>query len=223
VAADSPITLCSLEALKSGAFADLVQAFDDPTLLRILAQATRACETEVDRRLAPFVDLTETHRLDGIDPDEYGPGNLPTDLAGVLGRSYNQAINAGSESARHLWLKQAPAHYPDMWKYSDIRISVARSYGGTQEFQIGQFHGPDVDTGHVWFRLGTWLPVGSYATVTYSGGYQTVPADLERACKWMAASICCRELTPMQANDAHDASELEALAVSWMSPYMRTS
>lgn len=219
---DAPVLLCTPAQLKAGAFADLVQSFSEEALLGILAEATRACETEVGRRLAPFTGLVESHRMDGIDPDEYGDSaGLPLDLPGALGRSWGAALGSGTNLVRHLWLNQFAPHYPDLWSYTDVQITVSRSYGGGQEFAAGDFIGPEPDSGHVWFRLGTWLPVGSWARVTYSGGYQTIPADLTRACKWMAASICCRELVPLQINAGHDATELEALAVSWLSPYGR--
>ncbi|MFD1145973.1 hypothetical protein [Saccharothrix hoggarensis] len=222
MSADMPIPLCSMDELKAGAFADLAQAFDDTALARTLAQATRACETEVGRRLAPFIGLTESHRLDGVDPDEYGAStNLPLDLAGSLGRSRGLSLSTGGDLVRHLWLHQSAPHYPDLWSYTNVQVTLTRSYGGSQVLGIDQFDGPEPDTGHLWFRLGTWAPLGSFARVVYSGGYHTVPADLERACKYMAAAILCRELAPLGGGQQHDASELEQQAVAWLSPYMR--
>ena len=220
---DNPTPLCTPEQLKDGAFADLVHGFSASAVADMLAEATRACETEVGRRLAPFTGLVESHRMSGVDPDEYSDSaSLPLDLAGQLGRSWASSLNSGSDLVRHIWLHQCAPHYPEFWSYSDISISVTRSYGGAQAFVTGGFEGPDVDTGHVWFRLGTWLPIGTYATVRYSGGYTTVPSDLRRACKYMAAAIACRELAPLQANHGHDPDALEALAVSWLAPYSRS-
>lgn len=110
---------------------------------------------------------------------------MPLDLAGQLGRSWAASLNSGTDLLRHIWLHQCAPHYAEFWSYSDISISVVRSYGGGQTFVAGGFDGPDVDTGHLWFRLGTWLPIGTYATVKYSRGYTTVPSDLRRACKYM--------------------------------------
>jgi hypothetical protein len=81
--------------------------------------------------------------------------------------------------------------------------------------------GPEVDSGHVWFNLGMFIPIASLIRVTYSAGYSTVPADLVRACKYMAASIAVRELDPIMVQHGHDAGALEAQAVAWLSPYGR--
>jgi hypothetical protein len=74
----------------------------------------------------------------------------------------------------------------------------------------------------VLFNLGLFIPIGSWIKVTYSGGYTTVPADLVRACKWMAAAIICREIDPMGSSHGHSPAELESLAVGWLSAYQRT-
>jgi hypothetical protein len=68
--------------------------------------------------------------------------------------------------------------------------------------------------------LWIFLPVGSRVQVTYSGGYTTVPADLVRACKFMAASIVVRELNP-EATD-HDPDQLHTDALMYLSNYART-
>jgi hypothetical protein len=68
---DNPTPLCSAEQLRDGAFADLVHGFSDWAVADMLAAATQACETEVGRRLALFTGLIESHRVTGVDPDEY--------------------------------------------------------------------------------------------------------------------------------------------------------
>lgn len=68
---DNPTPLCSAEQLQDGAFADLVHGFSDSAVADMLGEATRACETEVGWRLAPFTGLVESHRMSGVDPDEY--------------------------------------------------------------------------------------------------------------------------------------------------------
>jgi hypothetical protein len=101
-------------------------------------------------------------------------------------------------------------------------VSITLSIGGTQT--APPMAGPFPDTGMCWFRLGTFVPPGSLVSVTYSGGYSTVPADLRRAAKYMAAAICLRELSPdMAARHGHDAGSLEAQACSWLSPYVRAA
>ena len=68
MAADTPTPLATSAQMKEGAFADLVRSFDDPALDQLMVEATRACETECSRRLAPFT-MTESHRAEGIDPE----------------------------------------------------------------------------------------------------------------------------------------------------------
>lgn len=221
MAIDAPTPLCSEGQLKSGAFADLARAYTGSSLPDILIEATRACETECSRRLVPFT-ITETHRAEGVDPDEYtDAANLPLDLQGILGRSYASSLGA-STLIRHCWLNEYAPLFQDMWAYSNVSFEIVRSYGGSQDLTTSNYTGPDVDTGHVLFNLGLFIPIGSWIKVTYSGGYQTIPADLVRACKWMAAAIICREIDPMGASHGHSPAELEALAVAWLSPYQRT-
>lgn len=221
MATDQPIPLCTEGQLKSGAFADLMRAYTGSSIPDILSEATRACETECSRRLAPFT-ITESHRADGVDPDEYtDAANLPLDLQGTLGQSY--AANLGASTlVRHCWLNEYAPQFQDMWTYSNLSFDVVRSYGGSQLLTTSNYIGPDADTGHVLFNLGLFIPIGSWIKVTYSGGYTTVPADLVRACKWMAAAIICREIDPMGSSHGHSPAELESLAVGWLSAYQRT-
>lgn len=202
--ADSVVPLCSAAQFTAGAFGDLVSDYSSGALNDILAEATRLCEDETGRRLAPFTGITQTYRATGIDPDEYSDNaNLPMDLQGTLGASYASALNA-SPLVRHMWLQEYAPRYEDMWAYSDVSITVVRSYGGTQELaQANILGGPEPDTGHIWFQLGMFIPVGSRLVATYSGGYTvTVPASLVRACKYMAAWLVVRELDP--DDTAHD-------------------
>lgn len=198
MAADSTTPLCTWAQFMQGAFADLARNYTDTALqTELLLEATRLCEAAADgRRLAPFTGLVETHRLGGIDPDEYtDAANLPLDLQGTLGRSYAYALGA-STLVRHCWLNEFAPHYPELWSYSDISLTVVRSYGGSESLSTSQYVGPELDSGHIWFNLGLFVPVGSLGRVTYSGGYQTIPADLVRAGKNMVAAIIVRELQP---------------------------
>lgn len=221
MAADTPIPLATSADMKKGAFADLVRSIDDVDLADIMGEATRACETETGRRLTPFTNLTETHRAEGVDPDEYsGSSLMPLDLVGALGRSKALAYGSTDSLVRRLWVEQFAPQFPDLWSYSNVSIQVVLSYGGGQTFPSGTFEGPEVDSGLIWLRAGTFLPVGSLVRVTYSGGYHTVPRDLVRACRYMAAAIVARELDPMQQT-GHDPSQLEATAAAWLVPYGR--
>jgi hypothetical protein len=142
------------------------------------------------------------------------------DLVGTLGRSYAQALGA-TTLVRHCWLNEYAPVFQEYWAYSNIAVTVVRSYGGSENVPTTQFVGPEPDSGHVWFQLGKFIPVGSLIRVTYSGGYNTIPADLVRACKWMAGSIAVTELDPLQQT-GHSPESLEAKAVSWLSPYQRS-
>ena len=56
---------------------------------------------------------------------------------------------------RHLWVDEFAPRYADMWSYSDVSISLIRSFGGTQAIPQAQLlAGPAPDTGHTWFQLG---------------------------------------------------------------------
>jgi hypothetical protein len=219
--ADNPALLCSPADLQTGAFADLVTAFSDQALNDICAEATRACETEVGRRLVTFT-LSESHRAEGIDVDELGVlgSGIPLDLTATLGASYAASLGGGFNLVRRIWLNEHAPLYPDMWSYSNVSITATTSVGGTNVLSK-PLAGPLPDTGLVWFQLGTFLPPGTLVVATYSGGYTTIPADLRRAAKYMAAAICVKELDP-QASTGHNAGDLVADAVAWLSPYMRT-
>src|SRR5690349_753522 len=135
MAADTPTPLATVAQMQEGAFADLVRAYRAQPVTDLMIEATRACETEVGRRLAPFT-ITESHRAEGVDPDEYtDAANLPLDLQGALGRSYAYSLGA-STLVRHLWVSEYAPLYQDMWTYSDVSITVIRSYGGEEVLNV---------------------------------------------------------------------------------------
>lgn len=219
MAVDAPTPLASAADMQAGPFGNLVSGYSPTALASLMVQATRMCESEVHRRLAPFT-TTESHRAEGIDPDEYADAaNLPMDIQGTLGRSYAHALGA-STLVRHVWLDQCAPMYPEMWAYSNVSVQIVRSYGGSQNMTPAQLIGPEPDSGHLWFQLGVFLPVGSMIRVTYSGGYQTIPADLVQAAKYMAASIAVRELDP-QDND-HDPDLLHKNASGLLANWSRS-
>lgn len=222
MAADNATPLASSADFQASAFADLATNLQPGELDQVMVEATRACEGVIGgRRLAPFT-ITETIRAEGIDPDEYGDsaGNVPMDLPGTTGRSYAASLNAG-QLVRHMWLANYAYRYPEFWTpYTVSQLTLVRSYGGTQGVVPASLEGPEPDSGHVWFQIGTFLPVGSLIRVTYSGGYSTVPADLVRACKAMAASIIIKELDPqVAASSGHDPDLLREEAVEFLAPY----
>ncbi len=218
--ADSPVPLCTAGQFTEAAFGDLVKDWSTQALSDLMIEATRACEDATERRLAPFT-ITELSRADGIDPDEYtDSANLPMDIRSTLGASYAAALGASS-LVRHCWLSEFAPRYQDMWAYSDVSVTIVRSYGGTQDVSPAQIlSGPEPDTGHLWFQLGIFLPVGSRVQVTYSGGYTVaVPASLVRACKFMAAYLAIRELNPGTTD--HDPDQLHADALMWLGAFAR--
>ena len=218
--ADSAIPLCSVAQFTEASFGDLVRDWSTQAQTDLMIEATRACESEAGRRLAPFTSIPETHRAEGMDPDEYqDAANLPMDLQGTLGRSYAYALGA-STLVRHCWLNEFAVRYPEYWSYSDVEITIIRSYGGSEVLSSAQYVGAENDSGHVWFQLGLFIPIGSLVRVSYSGGYTTVPADLVRANKYMAASIVVRELNP-EATD-HDPDQLHTDALMILANYART-
>jgi hypothetical protein len=219
---DYPVPLCTPAQFISGAFADLAAGYTAAgnSLDEIMAEATRACESECGRRLAPFTGVTESHRGEGMDPDEYtDSANLPMDLQGTLGRSYAYALGA-STLVRHCWLSEFAARYPDLWTYSVSQFTIVRSYGGSENLSPQQYTGPDPDSGHIWLNLGIFAPIGSYFYVTYSGGYSVIPGDLVRACKNMAAWMIVTELNPEDMN--HDPDRLHATALMLLQNYDRS-
>jgi hypothetical protein len=220
MAATDNVTLVTSAQFLATAYADLATNLQAGELDEVMVEATRACESIVGKRLAPFT-ITETHRAEGVDPDEYGDGlnSIPLDLPGTVGRSYASALGAGS-LVRHLWLDNFAVRYPEMWTpYVVNSATIVRSYGGSQNVTVSTIIGPEPDSGHVWFQIGTFLPIGSLIRVSYSGGYTTTPGDLVRAVKAMAASIIIKELDP-SIGSAHDPDLLRDEAVEFLGPYM---
>lgn len=216
---DAPVPLATSAQLQQGAFADLVRQYSTADQDQAMIQATRDIEGMCARRLVPFT-ITETHRAEGIDPDELSDAsNLPMDIRGTLGRSYASSLGASS-LVRQAWLNEFAVRFPEYWAYTNVTISAVRSIGGTQT--VGTLlDGPDPDSGHLWFQLGFFLPVGSRLHVTYSGGYTTIPADLVRACKYLAAAYVIDELDPL-GDHGHDPDVLRIKAEDLLLPYMRS-
>ncbi|BFP50025.1 hypothetical protein KCMC57_63930 (plasmid) [Kitasatospora sp. CMC57] len=223
--ADTPIPLASSADMQSGAFADLVRAYQPDYLDTVMLEATRLCEDYCERRLAPFTNLPETHRAQGIDPDELtGITGMPMSLQGTLGTSYANALSGSGAGTmvRHVWLNEFAPRYPDLWTYSDLSVQIVLSQGGLTSLPGTQLIGAEPDSGHVWFQLGTLLPPGSLIRCLYSGGYTTVPASLSRGAKYMAASIIATEIDPMRRGEGHDPDALRAQAEEVLAPYART-
>lgn len=220
--ADSPTPLATSADMQAGQFADLVRDYDITTLDQLMIEATRQCEGLCGRRLAPFAGVPESHRAEGIDPDEYtDAAALPMDITGALGRSYANALGAGDQ-VRHVWLNEFATRYPEMWEYTNLSVVILRSYGGSQDVAQASIIGAENDSGHVWFSLGTFLPIGSLIRLVYGGGYTTVPADLARANKLIAAVNVLGEIDPAGNQYGHDRGVLQAQAEAILCNYERT-
>lgn len=194
---DSPTPLATAAQMSEGPYGDLVSGLSTQTLADVMIQATREVETRTDRRLAPFT-ITESVRAEGVSPDEYGNTGttVPLDLPGAIGQSYANALSAG-DLVRHMWLRHYAPRYQELWgPYTISSMTVVRAVGGTQTIVPTSLQGPEPDSGHVWFQLGTFLPIGSLVRTTYSGGYATIPADLVRLTMMVAAQLVGNELNP---------------------------
>lgn len=222
MAADSPVPLATSADMLDGQFADLVRDYSAPDLDQMMIEATRMCEGIAGRRLAPFTGVPETHRATGIDPDEYTDATtLPMDVVSTLGTSYANALGSGDQ-VRHCWLNEFAPRYPEMWTYSNAQITLVRSYGGSQTLGPMSIIGAEPDSGHIWFTLGTFLPLGSLIRVTYDGGYTTVPADLVRAAKLQAAVLALGEIDPGGTQFGHDPGALGEQAEKILCRYQPT-
>lgn len=223
MAADTPIPLATSADMLSGQFADLCRDYAIADLDQTMIDATRICEGEAGRRLAPFTAIPESHRATGIDPDESAnPGGIPVSMQSTLSMSYASALGAGTDMVRHLWLNEYATRYPEMWTYSDLTVTVFQPVGGSQTYPVTNLIGAESDSGHVWFAVGSYIPPGSLIRVTYSGGYTTMPADLVRAGKLTAAVLILGEIDPAGTEYSHDPGKLTAMAEKILAKYQPT-
>jgi len=217
--ADAPTPLCSSATMKSGAFADLVRDFTPSALDHLMLRATRLCESATDRRLAPFTNITETQRAQMLDVDDITETPGPMEPSAQIGFSRAQSLGT-SQLVRHFWVREYPARYQEMWTGSITSINLLRSYSGTQAV-VPNTTQYEPDTGHCRFQLGTYVPTGTTIVVVYSGGYTTVPLDLEQASEFMAASLVLKQLDPAQSSHGHDPDALRMDALEILTAYTR--
>lgn len=218
MAVDSVVPLATAAQIQEGSFNDLVKGYGTAALNNIMIEATRLCESACDRRLAPFT-VTETLRAEALDVEDAMDAYIPLDPTSQLGFSRAQSLGSAL-LARHFWVREHPPRMQDHWTGSMTSIALLRSYSGTQSVNITgiQF---EADTGHCRFQLGTFVPPGTTIVATYTGGYTTVPADLVRACKYMASAIVLKELDPAAGNHGHDPDALRLDALECLAPYTR--
>ena len=208
-----PLALATVEDLQAR-FPEVVAGVDATVLQDILVEATSYIEDNTNRRLAPFTGHICEERLFGISPDEYGDvsADMPIDIFGALGISKAAALGA-SDLVRHMWLDQYAPFYPELWTYNIESFNIYRTYGDYQPIDVhnGGILGPNVTDGHVWFRLGTFIPEGTFAKVVYSGGYTVgTPPALRRACLFQAIKYVILECEP-QMRSTMDMKEIDAV------------
>ncbi|MFL4491565.1 hypothetical protein ACJ6WD_09930 [Streptomyces sp. VTCC 41912] len=216
---DSPTPLASVSNFVEGPFANLTSGYSAQAQTNLMLQATRACESACDRRLAPFAAVVETQRADAMDIEDAMDAYVPLDPTSQLGFSRAQSLGS-TLLTRHFWVREHPPRYPELWTGSIASISLYRSYSGQQAVAVNTLQ-YETDTGHVRFQLGTFVPPGTTIQVTYSGGYATVPADLVQACQYMAASMAVKQLDPVDGRSGHDPDALRADALEMLAPYTR--
>ena len=205
-------------------FPEVVQGIEPQVLADILVEATSFIEDNTNRRLAPFTNHICEERLFGIAPDEYGDvsADMPIDIYGSLGISKAAALGA-SDLVRHMWLDQYAPFYPELWTYNITSFIIYRTYGDHQTIDIsnGGIIGPNTTDGHVWFRLGTFIPEGTYARVIYSGGYTLgAPPALRRACLFQAIKYVILECEP-QMRASMDLKEIDEVVMSNIAVWAR--
>ncbi|NUP48070.1 MAG: hypothetical protein HOW97_12255 [Catenulispora sp.] len=220
MAADAPTPLITWAQLTEGAFKDLVRSYTgQQAQTDLLLEATRLCEDHCDRRLAPFTAVVESQRAIAMDVEDTLDAYIPLDPTSQLGLSRAQSLGS-TLLVRHCWVREFPPRYPELWQASVQQIELRRSFSGSQLVDTSQIQF-EPDTGHVRFALGTFVPAGTTVLVTYSGGYQTVPASLARAAKYMAASLAVTELDPVGQTHGHDQNELRAQAEEALAVFVR--
>lgn len=201
-------------------FQDLAKNLQAGELDNTMLRATRACESQCRRRLAPFTGLVETLRL--VDGDVEDPIAVAIPLPGQaqINIDYSRALGYSS-LMRHAWVREFPPLYQDLWTGSVSSVDIFWSYQSTAYTVPTTSLQYEADTGHIRFALGTFVPPGSTGKITYSGGYSTIPDDLVHACITMAASIIIKELDPRANASQHDPDLLRDEAVEFLDPYMR--
>lgn len=217
--ADNPTPLATFAQAQSGPLADLFKSYSTPTSQNdLMFEATRACESVCDRRLAPFTGLVETQRAMGLDVEDTLDVYVPLSPTSQLGVSRAQSLGS-TLLVRHCWVRESPPRYPDLWTGTITNIQLYRSFSGQQSVPTSGIQ-YEPDTGHVRFALGTFLPAGTTIQITYNGGYSTSPSDLVLGCKYMAASIAVTELGPL-GSTGHNPDDLHIKAMDKLAPYMR--
>lgn len=214
------VPLASAANMQAAFFNELVRDLTVTDLDNLMLRASRSIEARCNRRFVPFT-TQESHRAEGVDSDEFGQGTsgLPLDLYGALARDRAEAFDA-TNLVRHLWLEQYAPRYPEYWSYTVGSVELIRSWGDSEILPATELEGPENDTGHIRFRLGTFIPEGTTIRVNYSGGYTTVPDDLVQATLFQAAKLAALWAQPQMPKDMN-LNEIDAELVALLAPYAR--
>jgi len=212
--------ICSPTQMSAGAFSYIVRGIDPGYLATVMVRASRAVEARCARRFAPFT-VTESSTAEGVPM--FGAGvdtSLPLPMVGALGMSRAAALGA-TNLVQDFWVSECAPLWPELWTYQGIVVQLSRTWGDTQMLIATQLIGPQPDTGHVRLPIGTYCPVGTIISVTYSGGYTLgMPDDLVQAVKLQAAKSLIVEIEP-EARPGMDTHDLEAEIVELLAPYAR--
>lgn len=218
MAADDVTPLATVSDVDATPYSDLLTRLDATYQSALMVRATRQIESVCDRRLAPFTGLVESHRLVDSDVEDAVSAALPLPNQAQINVDYARALGYPL-LVRHFWLEQYPAKYPDLWSGAVTACTIKWSYGEVLTVDLTTLQYEN-DTGHGRFLLGTFVPPGSVGVFTYSGGYATVPADLQEACIVQAALFAMHSLEP-QARPEINTGDLREHLDDLIAPYTR--
>lgn len=189
--------LIALSDITAVPLANVISELSNAAQTQLLTDASRSIEGYCDRLFAPFTGHLEVHRAQDIDIDAQADEYVPLDLQGTLGTARARSLGA-NDLVRHVWLKERPPHYPEMWSGAISSIAVQHAVGGATTLDLSaQNLSYFYTTGEIFFPLGVYVVQGDRITVTYSGGYATVPDDLKRACVFEAIEIGMVDIFPL--------------------------
>lgn len=231
------MALITFADITSRPLADAVKAYVNlgGTEESILCEeSTRTVETYCRRRLDSFTGLVENHRAQAVDPDSQSDVYTPLDIPASIGLARAQSLGA-TDLVRAIWLDEYPARYQDYWLNGNspssainniTAITLYRDIGGSAQVVPTTIQEYEVETGFVRFALGTYVPVGATAQVTYNGGYTngssaTPPEDLKKAVIYECVIQALTDLTPEQHGSSLSIEWLQMKQAELLSEYMR--
>ena len=215
-------TLAQASDIQATPLWEIVQRYPQVNLNALLAQASGAVEDYCNVRLAPFTGLVETARATALDTEEAWDMFTPLDQNSALAFSRAQSLGS-SQLVRHHWVRNRPPTRNDLWQGSIQDITILRAISGSQDITAGVMSNAiqyEQDTGHIRFYFGSFIPPGSTFVVTYSGGYNPVPASLVLATCFKAAIIAITTLQPEQNKGALDIDILKQEFAELCSPFV---